>query len=151
MLREKEGGLSSPTQNLSFNSVNTAQMTVFSSFSVKGGMAAGMGLSKAPDTKFLILGFQVPAGSERGAEDVYSLLPPAPDPELVSRLIAAKICTVLYIGGGRRLKGWPSSAARLGWLEESDPEGCDFVSDERSIPLSLTDCTICKCPGLGLI
>jgi hypothetical protein len=43
------------------------------------------------------------------------------------------------------------TAARLGWMEESDPEGCDFVSDERSIPLSLTDCTICKCPGLGLI
>ncbi len=70
MLREKEGGLSSPTQNFSFNSVKTVQITVFSSFSVRGGMAAGMGLSKAPDTKFLIFGFLVPAGSEREAEDV---------------------------------------------------------------------------------
>jgi hypothetical protein len=65
------------------------------------------------------------------------------------RTHSGKICTVLYIRGGRRLKGWPNTAARLGWMEESDPEGCDFVSDERSIPLSLTDCTICKCPGLG--
>ncbi len=64
MLREKEGGLSSPTQNFSFSSVKTTQITVFSSFSVKGGMAAGMCLSKAPDTKFLILGFLVPAGTE---------------------------------------------------------------------------------------
>jgi hypothetical protein len=85
-LRKKEaGGLSSPTQNFSFNSVKTAQITVFSSFSVRGGMAAGMGLSKAPDTKFLILGFLVPAGSERGAEDVYTLLPPVPGPEPASR------------------------------------------------------------------
>ncbi len=70
MLREKEGGLSSPTQNFSFNSLKTVQITVFSSFSVKGGMAEGMGLSKGPDMKFLILGFLFPAGSERGAEDV---------------------------------------------------------------------------------
>jgi len=85
MLREKEGGLSNPTQNFSFSSVKTAQITVFSSVSVKGGMAAGMGLSNAPDMKLLILGFLVPAGSERGAEDVYTLLPPAPGPGLASR------------------------------------------------------------------
>ncbi len=76
MLRENEGGLSNPTQNFSFSSVKTAQIIVFSSSSVKGVMAAGMGLSKAPDTKFLILGFLVPAGSERGAVDVNTLLPP---------------------------------------------------------------------------
>ncbi len=70
MLREKEGGLSSPTQNFSFSSVKTVQIIVFSSFSVNGEMLAGMGLSKALDTKFLILGFLVPAGSERGAVDV---------------------------------------------------------------------------------
>ncbi|MFN9905877.1 MAG: hypothetical protein ACK56F_07090, partial [bacterium] len=52
------------------------QITIFSSDSVKGVMVAGMGLSKAPDTKLLILGFLVPAGSERGAVDVYTLLPP---------------------------------------------------------------------------
>ena len=85
MLRDKEGGLSSPTQNFSLSSVKTAQIIVFSSSSVKGVMAAGMGLSKAPDTKFLILGFLVPAGSERGAVDVYTLLPPAPGPEPSSR------------------------------------------------------------------
>jgi hypothetical protein len=70
MLREKEGGLSSPTQNFSFNLLKTVHITVFFSFSVRGRMAAGMGLSKAPDTKFLIRRFLVPAGSERGAEDV---------------------------------------------------------------------------------
>jgi len=76
MLREKEGGLAIPTQNFSFSSVKMAQITIFSSDSVKGVMVAGMGLSKAPDTKLLILGFLVPAGSERGAVDVYTLLPP---------------------------------------------------------------------------
>ncbi len=75
----------SPTQNFSFNSVKTAQMIVFSSCSVKGGMAAEMGLSKAPDMEFRILGFLVAAGSERGAEDVYTLLPPVPDPVPASR------------------------------------------------------------------
>jgi hypothetical protein len=47
----------------------------------------------------------------------------------------------------RRLEGWP------GWLEESDPAGCDFVRDGRSMPpwrttplvpvwgWSLTECT----------
>jgi hypothetical protein len=73
------------------------------------------------------------------------LSPPVPVTEDM-RTHSGKICT--------GLKGWPNTAARLGWMEESDPEGCDFVSDERSIPLSLTDCTICKCPGLeglGLI
>jgi hypothetical protein len=59
MLREKEGGLSSPTQNLSFSSVKTVLIIVFSSDSENGAMAAGMGLSKAPDTKLLILGFLV--------------------------------------------------------------------------------------------
>jgi hypothetical protein len=33
-----------------------------------------------------------------------------------------------------------------GWLEESDPEGSDFVRDGRSMPPALTDHT----PGLGL-
>jgi hypothetical protein len=36
-----------------------------------------------------------------------------------------------------------------GWLEESEPTGCDFVRDGRSMPPALTDYTIC--PGLGLI
>ncbi len=72
------------------------------------------------------------------------LHPPVPVTEDM-RTHRGKIC----IWGGRRLKGWPNTAARLGWMEESDPEGCDFVRYERSIPLSLTDCTICKCPGLG--
>ena len=36
-----------------------------------------------------------------------------------------------------------------GWLEESDPAGCDFVRDGRSMPPALTDHT--TCPGLGLI
>jgi hypothetical protein len=36
MLREKEGGLSSPTQNFSFNSLKTVHITVFSSFSGGG-------------------------------------------------------------------------------------------------------------------
>jgi hypothetical protein len=35
------------------------------------------------------------------------------------------------------------------WLEESDPAGCDFVRDGRSMPPALTDHT--TCPGLGLI
>ncbi len=49
MLREKEGGLSRPTQNFSFSSVKTMLIIVFSSDTVKGGIVAGMGLSKAPD------------------------------------------------------------------------------------------------------
>ncbi len=36
-----------------------------------------------------------------------------------------------------------------GKLEESDPAGCDFVRDRRSMPSALTDNT--TCPGLGLI
>ncbi len=36
-----------------------------------------------------------------------------------------------------------------GWLEESDPAGCDFVRDGRSMLPALTDHT--TCPGLGLI
>jgi hypothetical protein len=36
-----------------------------------------------------------------------------------------------------------------GWLEESDPAGCDFVRDGQSMPPALTDHT--TCPGLGLI
>jgi hypothetical protein len=36
-----------------------------------------------------------------------------------------------------------------GWLEESDPEGCDFVRDGRSMPPALTDHT--TCPGLWLL
>jgi hypothetical protein len=35
------------------------------------------------------------------------------------------------------------------WLEESDPEGCDFVRDGQSMPPALTDHTTCS--GLGLI
>ncbi len=37
----------------------------------------------------------------------------------------------------------------LGWLEESDPAGCDFVHDGQSMPQALTDHT--ACPGLGLL
>jgi hypothetical protein len=36
-----------------------------------------------------------------------------------------------------------------GWLEDSDPAGCDFVRDGRSMPPALTDHT--TCPGLGRI
>jgi hypothetical protein len=36
-----------------------------------------------------------------------------------------------------------------GWVEESEPAGCDFVRDERSVPPVLTENT--TCPGLGLI
>jgi hypothetical protein len=35
------------------------------------------------------------------------------------------------------------------WLKESDPAGCDFVRDGRSMPPALTDHTTCT--GLGLI
>jgi hypothetical protein len=35
-----------------------------------------------------------------------------------------------------------------GWLEESNPAGCDFLRDGRSIPPALTDHS---CPGMGLI
>ncbi len=34
-----------------------------------------------------------------------------------------------------------------GWLEESDPAGCDFVCDERSMPSPLTSHTICPVWG----
>ncbi len=42
-------------------------------------------------------------------------------------------------------------ARRPAWLagEESDPTGCDFVRDGRSMPPALTEHT--TCPGLGLI
>ncbi len=33
-----------------------------------------------------------------------------------------------------------------GWLEESDPAGCAFVSDGRSMPLALTDQTTGRQP-----
>ncbi len=36
-----------------------------------------------------------------------------------------------------------------GWLEESDPAGCDFVRDGRSMTPAMTDHTTCS--GLGLI
>jgi hypothetical protein len=36
-----------------------------------------------------------------------------------------------------------------GWLKESDPAGCDFVRDGRSMPPALTERTACL--GLGLI
>ncbi len=36
-----------------------------------------------------------------------------------------------------------------GWLEESDPAGCDFVRDGRSIPPPMTDRTACL--GLELL
>ncbi len=53
---------------------------------------------------------------------------------------------------GYTVESWPNTAARRtpGWLEESDPAGCDFVRDGRSIPpafphgqhhLSSTECT----------
>ncbi len=36
-----------------------------------------------------------------------------------------------------------------GFLEETDPAGCDFVRDGRSMPPALMDHT--TCPGLGLV
>jgi hypothetical protein len=36
-----------------------------------------------------------------------------------------------------------------GWLEKSDPAGCDFERDGRYMPPALTDHT--TCPVLGLI
>jgi hypothetical protein len=36
-----------------------------------------------------------------------------------------------------------------GWLEESDPAGCDFLRDGRSMPPALT--VHSACPNLGLI
>ena len=49
---------------------------------------------------------------------------------------------------GRRLEGWPNTADRLaGWRSVTQPAGCDFVRDGRSMPPALTDNT--TCPGLG--
>ncbi len=74
MLREKGGGVvkATKTKNFSLSSVKMVPVPiiVFSSDSVMGGMLAGMGLSKAPDMKFRILGFLMPAGRERGADEV---------------------------------------------------------------------------------
>jgi hypothetical protein len=36
-----------------------------------------------------------------------------------------------------------------GWLEMSDPAGCDFLREGPFMPSALTDHT--TCPGLGLI
>jgi hypothetical protein len=38
-----------------------------------------------------------------------------------------------------------------GWLEESDPAGCDFVRDGRSMPPALMPMDHTTFPGLGLI
>jgi hypothetical protein len=48
------------------------------------------------------------------------------------------------------LEGWPNAAARVaGWRRVTQPAGCDFVLDGRSMPPALADHTIC--PVLGLI
>ena len=49
-----------------------------------------------------------------------------------------------------KARGLAQRGGPPGWLEESDPAGCDFVRDGRSLPPpALTDHT--TCPGLGLI
>ncbi len=54
---------------------------------------------------------------------------------------------------GRRLEGWPNTAARLaGWLEESDPAsawGVILYVMDSLMPPALTDHT--TCPGLVMI
>ncbi len=37
-----------------------------------------------------------------------------------------------------------------GWLKESGPAGCDLVRDERSMPPTLKDHTICAGSGADL-
>ncbi len=48
-----------------------------------------------------------------------------------------------------KARGLAQHGGPPGWLEESDPAGCDFVCDGRSLPPALTDHT--ACPGLGLL
>jgi hypothetical protein len=38
-----------------------------------------------------------------------------------------------------------------GWQEESDPAGCDFVRDGRSIPPAFTDHATCPGSGADLV
>ncbi len=45
-------------------------------------------------------------------------------------------------------RGLAQHGSRPGWLEESDPVGCDFVRDGRSLPPALAQHT--ACPGQGL-
>jgi hypothetical protein len=48
-----------------------------------------------------------------------------------------------------KARGLAQHGGPPGWLEESDPAGCDFLHDGRSMPPALTDYT--TCPGLGPI
>jgi hypothetical protein len=48
-----------------------------------------------------------------------------------------------------KARGMSQYGGPPGWLEESEPAGCDFVRDGRSMPLTLTDRT--ACPGLELL
>jgi hypothetical protein len=46
-------------------------------------------------------------------------------------------------------RGLAQHGVSPGWLEESNPAGCDFVRDGRSMPPVLAEYT--TGPGLGLI
>ena len=60
--------------------------------------------------------------------------------------------SALWLGPMRsKARGLAEHGGPPGWLEESEPAGCDFVRDGRSMPpaLGLTDQI--TCPGQGLI
>jgi hypothetical protein len=46
-------------------------------------------------------------------------------------------------------RGLSQHGVPSGWLKASDPAGCDFVSDGRSMPPAVTE--LITCPDLGLI
>ncbi len=62
------------------------------------------------------------------------------------RLPAFSSCSV-GLAMRSKARGLAEHDGPPGWLEESDPAGCDFVRDGRSMPPSLTDHTACL--GLG--
>jgi hypothetical protein len=66
--------------------------------------------------------------------------------------IGAQISTFWTITGIADIDTLASFSVRPGppgWLEKSDPAGCDFVRDGRSMPPALTGHA--TCPGLRLI
>jgi hypothetical protein len=58
-------------------------------------------------------------------------------------------CKCMYKAMRPKARGLTLHGGPPGWLEESEPTGCDFVCDGRSLPPALTDHT--TGPGLGQI
>ncbi len=68
-------------------------------------------------------------------------IPPPPPP-----MRGPISCLLRLVTMRPKARGLVQYGGLPGWLEESDPAGCDFLRDGRSMPLALTDHTVCPEP-----